>query len=466
MTPITCPIDGTDLGDDERQCPKCGEDLSALVYLRQLPQQMYEEGVRQARAGQLDDAAESLTAALRLVPDLAGAQVVLGKVYAQQGRYDEAIAIWRRVLARDPDNPKAQAGIQAAEARQKAAQARARRRRTCTGLLAAVGVIIALLGGFGLSQAWQAMQREGRATPQAYTTPTLQPTFAPASPTPRPPTATAEAAPSPETPPTASAAERTLTFALEQVQQALQAGPLADYPLEAQPVGSGVQIVGIVPSLALKALAEERVKAVPGVELVDSSGLQVVLPPVAEVVQAALSADEKARAWDLQVELAGEGSVVLRGTVPSTESRRHLEAIVLAVPEVRFLDSSAVDIEAPSLAPEVQALLQADPDLATAPIEVEQQEDDILLKGSVPVVELKARAEALAHEVPGVDLVDSTTLLVVPPPEYRVRPGDSLWSIAEGLYGDGRRWRDLHEANRDRIVDPGRIVTGTRLRVP
>ena len=155
-----------------------------------------------------------------------------------------------------------------------------------------------------------------------------------------------------------------------------------------------------------------------------------------------------------------------RGTVPSTESRHHLETIVRTVPEVHFLDSSAVDIEAPPLAAEVQALLQADPDLAAAQIEVEQHEGDILLKGSVQVVELKARAEALAHGVPGVGLVDSTALLVVPPPEYRVQRGDTLWSIAEGLYGDGHRWQALYEANRDRIADPGRIVAGTRLRIP
>ena len=113
-----------------------------------------------------------------------------------------------------------------------------------------------------------------------------------------------------------------------------------------------------------------------------------------------------------------------------------------------------------------KALLEADPELAGASIEVEQREDDVLLRGSVPEVELKAQAEALAGGVPGVDLVDSSGLLVVPPQDYVVRAGQTLWSIAEELYGDGRRWRDLYKANRDRIADPRRIRTGTRLRVP
>lgn len=49
-----------------------------------------------------------------------------------------------------------------------------------------------------------------------------------------------------------------------------------------------------------------------------------------------------------------------------------------------------------------------------------------------------------------------------------VGPGDSLWRIAarEAIYGDGRRWNELYEANRDRIRDADRIYPGQELVVP
>ncbi len=49
---------------------------------------------------------------------------------------------------------------------------------------------------------------------------------------------------------------------------------------------------------------------------------------------------------------------------------------------------------------------------------------------------------------------------------YVVRPGDSLWTIAEKTYGPGKggRWRRIAEANPD--VDPGRLTPGVELVVP
>ena len=50
----------------------------------------------------------------------------------------------------------------------------------------------------------------------------------------------------------------------------------------------------------------------------------------------------------------------------------------------------------------------------------------------------------------------------------QVRPGDSLWRLAARatIYGDGRRWHELYEANRDRIRDADRIYPGQELTVP
>lgn len=59
------------------------------------------------------------------------------------------------------------------------------------------------------------------------------------------------------------------------------------------------------------------------------------------------------------------------------------------------------------------------------------------------------------------------------PREVVVRPGDSLWSIAEGLLGPAAddaevtaAWHRLHHANRSRVGDPDLILPGQHLVVP
>jgi DNA-binding SARP family transcriptional activator len=56
----------------------------------------------------------------------------------------------------------------------------------------------------------------------------------------------------------------------------------------------------------------------------------------------------------------------------------------------------------------------------------------------------------------------------VPPPEYVVQPPrggyyDSLWDIAERFLGDGQRWREIYELNRDREQPDGRTLTRPEL---
>lgn len=51
-------------------------------------------------------------------------------------------------------------------------------------------------------------------------------------------------------------------------------------------------------------------------------------------------------------------------------------------------------------------------------------------------------------------------------PDHVVRRGDTLWSIARLRYGDARRWPDIAEANRAQLPDPSRIEPSQRLRIP
>jgi nucleoid-associated protein YgaU len=53
-----------------------------------------------------------------------------------------------------------------------------------------------------------------------------------------------------------------------------------------------------------------------------------------------------------------------------------------------------------------------------------------------------------------------------PEPEVRiyvVKKGDSLWKIAEKLC---TRWKEIHQANKDKIKDPKIVRRGQKLRIP
>jgi len=49
---------------------------------------------------------------------------------------------------------------------------------------------------------------------------------------------------------------------------------------------------------------------------------------------------------------------------------------------------------------------------------------------------------------------------------YTTKQGDSLWTIAQATYGDGRYFRALHELNHDTLALSDSIPTGTVLSVP
>jgi len=47
-----------------------------------------------------------------------------------------------------------------------------------------------------------------------------------------------------------------------------------------------------------------------------------------------------------------------------------------------------------------------------------------------------------------------------------VTNGESLWKIAKAELGDGNRWKEIYEANRDLLDKPESIKKGMRLRIP
>lgn len=59
---------------------------------------------------------------------------------------------------------------------------------------------------------------------------------------------------------------------------------------------------------------------------------------------------------------------------------------------------------------------------------------------------------------------------VAPPPPvggqqtYTVRKGDTLWSIATRVYGDGQKWVDIAQANP--TLDPQKMAVGQQIVLP
>ena len=49
---------------------------------------------------------------------------------------------------------------------------------------------------------------------------------------------------------------------------------------------------------------------------------------------------------------------------------------------------------------------------------------------------------------------------------YTVVAGDSLSKIAKKIYGDGGRWKEIFEANKDKIKNPDLIHPGQVLKIP
>jgi proteasome lid subunit RPN8/RPN11 len=48
---------------------------------------------------------------------------------------------------------------------------------------------------------------------------------------------------------------------------------------------------------------------------------------------------------------------------------------------------------------------------------------------------------------------------------YSVRPGDSLWNLAERFYGHGMEWKRIYRANHLRLRDPNVLMVGQSIRI-
>ena len=79
--------------------------------------------------------------------------------------------------------------------------------------------------------------------------------------------------------------------------------------------------------------------------------------------------------------------------------------------------------------------------------------------------------EANKNKIPNPNVIEVGQELIIPKGAtatrfYEVKSGDSLSKIAKEVYGQAGRWQEIFEANKDQIKDPGMIHPGQKLRIP
>jgi nucleoid-associated protein YgaU len=79
------------------------------------------------------------------------------------------------------------------------------------------------------------------------------------------------------------------------------------------------------------------------------------------------------------------------------------------------------------------------------------------------------KAVLLAGNVEGVGKVEAGALAGAGGKEAEfvlIQSGDTLWGIAERAYGNGARYQEIFEANREVIQNPDLIYPGQKIRIP
>ena len=89
--------------------------------------------------------------------------------------------------------------------------------------------------------------------------------------------------------------------------------------------------------------------------------------------------------------------------------------------------------------------------------------DDSYVEPTPIMVEPPARPARTAYTPPPV-----VRAAAPPAPEpvrtYVVQRGDTMWDIAQRVYGEGQRWPDIAAANQ--ITDPKKLRVGQKLTLP
>lgn len=127
--------------------------------------------------------------------------------------------------------------------------------------------------------------------------------------------------------------------------------------------------------------------------------------------------------------------------------------------EVQINIEEGIEIETPT----EEAYLEEDyEETAPEPVYVEETSSDV---PKVSIVEEDTdQPQVVVSESQTLDTLEAETPIEI----YIVKKNESLWDIAgrKEIYGNSLKWRDIYEANKDKIRNPDKIREGMRLKIP
>jgi nucleoid-associated protein YgaU len=104
---------------------------------------------------------------------------------------------------------------------------------------------------------------------------------------------------------------------------------------------------------------------------------------------------------------------------------------------------------------------------------VEVKDGVAKIKGKAKDQSAFHKAVLMAGNVFGVKEVNAAELEAPAPTAeeqqvqyYEIQKGDTLWAIAKAHYGDGNKYHQIFEENREVIKDPDLIYPGQKIRMP
>jgi nucleoid-associated protein YgaU len=110
------------------------------------------------------------------------------------------------------------------------------------------------------------------------------------------------------------------------------------------------------------------------------------------------------------------------------------------------------------------------------PLSVDFADGLVTMSGSATSQAAKEKAILMAGNVAGVEKVIANDVSVPPPPPkeppppavkyYVIEKGDTLYGIAKEFYGNGMKYPEIFEANREVIEDADKIYPGQKIRIP
>src|SRR6476661_8050077 len=100
---MQCPFCHTENREDRERCYACDKDLSMLRLLVNKARHHYNDALEHAERNRNTEAIDELRNALDLDRRFTNAHVVLGTLYAKEGKYEEAKQCWSNALELNPE---------------------------------------------------------------------------------------------------------------------------------------------------------------------------------------------------------------------------------------------------------------------------------------------------------------------------------------------------------------------------